>query len=146
MDIADFLHLQAALHADGIIQAPSDKKDVACIRIFAGEPLDAFFVVQCLLNLFRQSSQFLDQFSISLFTDQPFHKRRLNGDQIHGDQLCAVGFCRCHGNLRSRISIKDIIALPGYTGTDHVDHAQHRNPLLLCQPQSRKTVGRLAGL
>ena len=72
MNIADLFHLQASLKTDRIVNASSNKEDILCIGILACKPLDAFLIVQRLLNLLRKPSQFCDQLSVPLFIDQPF--------------------------------------------------------------------------
>ena len=51
MDITDFLKLQASLHADGIVYAPSDKENILIVSMLIRKPLDAFLVVQYFLDL-----------------------------------------------------------------------------------------------
>ena len=51
MDVADLLHLKAALKADGIINPSSDKKDILCIGLLGGKPLTPFLILDQLCTV-----------------------------------------------------------------------------------------------
>ena len=54
MYIADFLHFQAAFHADGIVDTSADKEGILCVGLFGCEPLDPLSVIrQDLADLVR---------------------------------------------------------------------------------------------
>ena len=60
MDVADLLHLKAALKADGIINPSSDKKDILCIGLLGGKPLKPFLILDDPADLVRKCLQFLN--------------------------------------------------------------------------------------
>ena len=61
MDVADLLHLQAALQTDGVINPAADEKDVPGRRLLCRKPLDPLFVLQDFLDLIRESRQLFQQ-------------------------------------------------------------------------------------
>ena len=60
MDLADLLHLKAALKADGIIDPSSDKKDILCIGLLGSKPLKPFLILDDPADLVRKCLQFLN--------------------------------------------------------------------------------------
>ena len=100
--VADFFHFQAAFHADGIIDATTDKESVFCICLFGCEPLDTFFVVfDDLGDLIRKGFQFCDQLLVFLFCNLLSYSGELYCQGIGSDELSAVCFCGCYGDFRT---------------------------------------------
>ena len=60
VQVADLLHLKAALKADGIIDPSSDKKDILCIGLLGGKPLKPFLILDDPADLVRKCLQFLN--------------------------------------------------------------------------------------
>ena len=60
MDVADLLHLKAALKADGIIDPSSDKKDILCIGLLGRKPLKPFLILNDPADLVRKRLQLLN--------------------------------------------------------------------------------------
>ena len=146
MDIADFLHLQAALQTDGVVQPTADEEHILRIGVLAGKPLDPLLIIQHFLDLIRQGLQLFLIHRILLLCDDSLHISGLHRQQVRDNQLGAVRLGGRHGNLRTGVSIEDIITLPGNAGAHHIDNAQDRHSLLLGKTQGRKTVRRLPGL
>ena len=51
MDVADFLHLKAALKADSVVYTTSDKECILYVYKFVCIPLDTFLVFEDLCDL-----------------------------------------------------------------------------------------------
>ena len=124
VDVADFFHLQAAFHTDGIINATANKENIFRIDLFCGKPLKAFFVINDLLNLFRKRLQLCNQTVILLLCNLLSHFRKLDRQQVRSDQLGTVGLCGCHGDFRSCQSVEDIICFSGDGRSDHIDDSE----------------------
>ena len=146
MDVADLLHLQAALQADGVIHTPADEEHILGIGEFGGKPLNSFLILQHPFNLLRQRLQLLQHIIQTLLRKDPPDEGQLHGKQIGGDQLGAVRLGGCHSNLRSRQSVEHMIRFPGNGAAHHIDHSQGSHPPLLCFPQGSQAVGGFAAL
>ena len=146
MDIADFLHLQAAFQADRVIQPPADEEDVMRVGHLGGEPLQPFLFLQDPRDLVRNLGQ-LRQHAPGLFPgDLAPYAGQVDGQHIRGNQLGAVGLGGGHGDFRARQRIEHMVRFPGDRRTDYVHDGQRDRAPLLRDPQSCQAVRRLPGL
>ena len=53
VDVGNFLHLQAAFKADSVIKTTADKEDILSVYLLSGKPLDAFLILNNLLDFIR---------------------------------------------------------------------------------------------
>ena len=53
VDVADFFQLQTSFQADCIVNAATYEEHIMCVGILCSKPLDALFVFQNFLHLFR---------------------------------------------------------------------------------------------
>ena len=67
VDIADLLHLEAALQADRVVDAAADEEYVVRVRDFGGEPLQALLVLQDPPDLVRDSGKLFEEMPVLLF-------------------------------------------------------------------------------
>ena len=146
MNVADLLHFQASLHADGIVDASSNKENIMGICIFTCKPLDTLLVIQHLADLVRQSLHLSKKLRHTALLQFSLDKSALDRQQIHSDQLCAVCLSRGNGNLRSCISIQRVITFSCNAGTNHIDNTKYRHISLLGKAKSSQTVRSLTGL
>ena len=124
MNIADFLHLEAAFHADGVVDAAADEEDILCVAELRGEPLEPLLVVDDALHLFGQGSNLGEQALLFALVNQAARLAEANGEQVDTDQLGRVGLGRRDRNLRPRIGIEHKIRLAGNDGANHVDNRE----------------------
>ena len=146
MDVGDFLHLQAALQADGVVDSPANQVSVLGVCIFGRKPLDTLLILQGPLHLLRQTHHLLDISGVLLLADFLPHQGELYRQGIAGNQLGAVGLCGCHGDFRPRQGVKYIVRLPGNGASHHIDDGQGPYSLLLGKAQGRQGVSRLPRL
>ncbi len=146
MHVADLLHLQAPLQADGVVDAPSDKEDVMYVGELAGKPLKPLLVLQHFADLIRQRQKLRHQFLIIRLVDGSPHKGEMDRHQIAGRQLRAVRLRSRHRDLRARQCIEHIIRLSGNARAHHVDHRQRADPPVFRLPKRRQAVGGFPGL
>ena len=146
MDVGNLLQLQGALHGNGIIDSPSDEKDLLRSDIAVGKTLDPVLIVQKQLDLIRQAAQIPQHFTEFLLCHRMAHAGKLHGEQIQGNELGAVGLGGGNRDLRSGPGIHHIIRLAGDGASHHVHDAEHLEAPLLRFPQGRKGIRRFAGL
>ena len=146
MNVGDFLHLQAALQADGVVDSPANQVGILGISVLGREPLNALLVLQGPLHLLRQAHHFLDIPGVLLFADFLPHQCELYRQGIAGNQLGAVGLGGRHGDFRPRQGVKYIVRLPGNGASHHIDDGQGPYPFLLGKAQGCQGVSRLPRL
>ena len=146
VDVADFLHFQAALQADGIVQPSADEEDILCGDLLGGKPLNPRLVLQQPLHFSGQGFQLPDQGGGLIVRQLPAVLGEGNGQCVDGQQLGAVGLGGCHGDFRTGQSIEDVVRLPGNGGAHDVDDGQGFGSLLLGLAQGGQRISGFTGL
>ena len=146
VDVADFFHFQAALQGDGIIDTASDKEDVVGCGLLGGEPLEALFILKYPGDFLRQSSHFRDQAPVAVFIDRAAYLRELDGQDVAGQKLGAVGLGGSHRNLRSGQGVEDVVCFSGNGGANHIYDGKGTDTHAFGLTKSRQGVCGLAGL
>ena len=120
MNVADFLHLEAAFHADGVVYASADKEDILRVAELCGEPLEAFLVVNDALYLFRQGRNLGEQALLFALVNQAACLAEADGKHVRADQLGRVSLGGRNRNLRARIGVEHKVRFAGNEGADYV--------------------------
>ena len=140
MDVADFLHLEAAFHADSIVDAAADEEDILCVAELRGEPLEPLLVVDDALYLFGQGRDLGEQTLLFAFVNQAARFAEADGEQVDTDQLGRVSLGRRNRNLRSRIGVEHKVRLAGNDGADHIDNREGLQALLFGLAHRRERI------
>ena len=146
VDVGNFLHLQAAFKANSVIQTTADKEDILSVNLFSGKPLDAFLILDNLLDFIRQLCHFLNQLQIFCFVNSAANNSKLNCQAVSSNQLSAVSLGSCNGNFRACQSIENIISFAGNRAAYYVNDAKSFDAIFFSQTQSCQAVGGLTGL
>ena len=146
VDIGNFLHLQAALQADSIIQTTADKEDILSVNLFSCKPLDTFLIFNNLLDFIRQLCHFLNQLQIFSFVNSTANNSKLNCQAVSSNQLSAVSLGSCNGNFRACQSIENIICFTGNRAAYYVNDAKSFDALFFSQTQCCQAVSGFARL
>ena len=146
VNVADLFHFQAAFQADRIVKPAADEEHILRVDELGGEPLESLLVLEKPLGLCRKrgelSQQSFDRFLIQISA----YLRELNREKIEREKLGAVGFCRCDGNLRTGLCVKDVLCFSGDRASHHIDDRHRRNVLFICKAESSKGIRGLSGL
>ena len=116
MYIGYLLKLKGALHAQGIIQAPSYIKKAVGVKKPRGRILTLLLKQYSLVYDLRHISQLFNQGPALLLCDPALYKSKLKGQKIHHRYLNRVGLGGSHGDLRSRMGIYHHVGLSCYAG------------------------------
>ena len=146
MDVRDFLHFQAALERDRIIEAAADKEHIMRVRVLRGKPLDPLLVLNDAADLLRQLLHRSEKLRLTRVVDPSVILAERNREDIHRDQLAAVGLRRRDGDLRARIRVHDVVRLARDRGAEHVDNRDRRDAALLRETKRCQRVSRLSRL
>ena len=146
VDVADLLHLQAALQADGVVQAAPDEEGVLRRGKLRRKPRDALLVLEQALHLLGQRGQGFEELRLARRVDLPADARKEDGKQVADDELRGVCLRRGHGDLRPGERVEDAVRLARDGRAHDVDDGQRAVSLALGLAQRGQAVRGLARL
>ena len=146
MDIADLLQLQRALQGHGIVPSTTEVEEVGGIGIGAGQLFDAVVLLEQLVDLVGNLTQFFRQADKLIVADGTLRVGECQSEQRQTGELTGEGFCRSHTDLGSYMDVDSRVGLACDTGTDGVDDTKDKRATLLGQLDGSQRVGGLTTL
>ena len=146
MDIGNLLEFERALQRHRIVEIPTDKENILCIKALRRKILDFLFILQRLFNLIRKFQQRLYIAIILCLRNGPKFFGKINGNQIDHRQLCAVGFSGCNRDLRPCPGIDHVVGVVGNRTAHNIDNRERPRAKPFGFPHRGKGVCCFAGL
>ena len=113
MDITDFLQLQGTLHCHRIVYATTQVQKVVRIGKHSGNILDHRSLLQYLLHLLRNLSQFLNHLIVISIVQGTLLMTQGQGKKCKNRYLTGESLRTCHTNLRTHADLDTSIRFTG---------------------------------